>query len=91
MIPKTLKINGRKWKVVVEEQEDRGHCDHDARVITVADRLDKQDAEETFIHELLHALIPEQECVWTEKQEELVVELLAPRLLATLKSMGAWK
>jgi len=90
MIPPHLKINGRKWKVRFDFIEDNGECDYEARTITISEKLDKQDAEETFLHEVLHALIPEAS-VWDETTEELVVSLMAPRLLATLKGLGAWK
>ena len=92
-LPTSVLINGRRWKVkrVEPNTEWSGLCVYAERTIYITTDLDDRDAQETFLHELLHALLPEREFLWSEKLEELVIHMLAPRLVTTLKDMGCWK
>jgi hypothetical protein len=88
-LPKTLTIDGRKWKVIRGDpgEGDVGSCEFKTRTITLAPFLKGRDLEETFWHEVTHAMIPEAQIFISQKQEELLVELLGQRLPAVVKQV----
>lgn len=95
-VPRTLRIAGRRWKVVrgpcAETEDPRvGECDHATRTITIAEHLTGADLEQTMCHELLHACLPEANFIVTLKQEELLVELLCQRLPGVIKQVWRLK
>lgn len=57
MIPKEFYLAGRKWRVVeVELTDDHGQCDTNSRIIRLNSEDDRETQEDTFCHELIHAL-----------------------------------
>lgn len=88
-LPKTLLIDGRKWRVVRGDpgEGDVGSCEFKTRTITLAPFLKGRDLEEIFWHEIAHACLPEAQIFLSERNEELVVELLSQRLPAVIKQM----
>lgn len=63
-----------------------GICLKRDHVIVLGKHLRGKFREHVFVHELLHALVPEKK--WPAKREEDFVEFLAPRLLRALKGIG---
>ena len=58
MIPKTFDLVGGKWKVkVVPEMTDLGRCDPSLFTIFIKEGLLPAYAEQTFYHELVHAVM----------------------------------
>jgi len=92
-LPRSLTIDGRKWKVTRGDpgEGDVGSCDFATRTITLAEHLKGADLESTLAHELLHACIPEAQLIVSEKQEELLVELLSQRLPGVVKQVWGLK
>lgn len=87
-IPKTVNILGAKWRVKrapLHKQRLYGKTVGATRTITIDSNLPPQLAEETFLHELMHA------CLWPEAlpldTEEHFIRLLSPRLLDVLKAL----
>lgn len=62
-----------------------GWCVYNRREIQIEETLTGAHREETFLHELLHACLPEN---WAPNAEETMIRRLAPRLLDTLKGLG---
>lgn len=88
-LPRSITIRGKKWKVVRGDPGDghEGECDPATRTITIAERLDAQDTEAVFWHEILHALLPEAQIIVSERTEEIIVELLSQRIGGVLKQI----
>lgn len=88
-IPKTLKVRGKRWTVQFKQLPPMqlGECNYTKRVIYLdPDQLpNKDDLDDTFMHEVIHACLPE---AWETEMEERLVEVLAPRLLETLRGLG---
>jgi hypothetical protein len=58
MIPKTFNLAGCKWTVkMVEEMTDLGRCDPATFTIYIKKGLNPSYAEQTFYHELTHAIM----------------------------------
>ena len=87
-LPKTVTINGKPWRVVLKPLFAKGFyglCLRTAREIQIDDTITGDEREETFLHELMHACIRERV---SDEAEERLVDRMAPRLLAALKSAG---
>lgn len=57
MIPKKFTLAGCEWTVVeVEEMEDLGCTNPQTFTITLRKRQNQQSKEQTFCHELVHAI-----------------------------------
>lgn len=88
-LPRSLKICGKRWRIRYAEFEDpnqHGLCDYSSRTISIREGLDREDFEETLLHELIHANLAEP--LLDPDDEELLVSILSPRLVATLKQLG---
>lgn len=97
-IPKQLLIRGRLWKVHIEpelpawtdgaasmsEQGLMGITHRDRREIHLSGKLDERQLAETFVHELLHAVLPTTVEVAPAAYEERLVNAAAPQLLKIL-------
>jgi len=60
-IPKKVKVGGLTYKVLLnykfKEREDlRGQCDNTSQEIRLAGNICQEGIEQTFMHELLHAI-----------------------------------
>jgi len=63
-IPKNIMIYGKKWQIrykkfpipLDDEIGTEGLCDKEERVIYIEKSLDLYDKENTFVHELIHAI-----------------------------------
>lgn len=87
-LPKTIQISGREWRVVIKPLAHRGlegQCDYSKREIQIDSGLPVVERAEVFLHEVLHACLPEP---WPTKAEETMVRRLAPRLLDALRSVS---
>lgn len=93
-IPPTIKILGLDFEVtrdqhVSEASQTYGTTIHSRQKINIQADLSQQHAEQTFIHEVLHAIweqmglknMPEMD----QKKEEQIVHTLANGLYTTLK------
>jgi len=89
-IPKKLLIRKAKWEVILT----RGHKKLDTRryrgmsylnthQIFIDSGLPRNEREETFIHELLHACWPEDAC--GDRLEEAIIESLSRTLYDALR------
>ena len=90
-IPKFIKIGKHKWKVILDSnkldtEKYNGLCDPNSREILIDPGLSRNELEETFLHEFLHALFPLG--VVTLKIEEKIVGALAKSLLDSLNKNG---
>lgn len=57
-IPARFQLAGSEWTVVyVPNLTELGHCHSEGRVIQIRKGLSKQDEEQTFYHELVHAIL----------------------------------
>lgn len=60
-IPKEVKIGGLTYKVIqnyifTERVDLRGQCDNTAQEIRLMGKISQESIEQTFFHELLHAI-----------------------------------
>jgi len=86
-IPEKVKVLSKIYKVVVSDKVlaldntvSYGLCDHNFPTISINNKLqDEQGMHETFIHELLHAIIKERNI--TVEDNEVVVTELAKGLI----------
>ena len=54
----TFNLAGSKWYVnYVVHMEDFGKCDPEKQVISIRMDMNKQTTEQTFYHELVHAIL----------------------------------
>ena len=94
-IPRSVKIKKSVWKITLDEtkldtRQYNGMCVPDHKEILIDPKLPRNDLEETFIHELLHACFPAKTCSYN-KEEEIVASLarvLTPVLKRVLKAQG---
>jgi len=58
IIPTSFELGGYKWKVVrVKRMKGKiGDCDYMKQTIRILDTVDQEVKEQTFCHELLHAI-----------------------------------
>jgi hypothetical protein len=58
MIPKTFQLVGCKWTVkIVKDMTDLGRCDPATFTVYIKEGLNPSYAEQTFFHELTHAIM----------------------------------
>ncbi len=59
MLPKTIKIGSKVWKVVLSdtmEDDDNYGCNYPFRnEIHISSKLPEQEMEDTLLHEIMHA------------------------------------
>ncbi len=60
-IPKTIKVAGRSYTIkfskdLLRDNEDRGQVCFGNQIIQLYDRLDKEQLNVTFLHEIIHAI-----------------------------------
>ena len=54
----TFELAGSKWFVnYVMHMDDMGKCDPEKQLITIRMDMNKQSTEQTFYHELVHAIL----------------------------------
>lgn len=89
-IPKKLTIRKSKWEVTLtrghkklDTRRYRGMCYLNTRQIFIDSGLTRNEREETFVHELLHACWPEGVC--GNRLEEAIIESLSRTLYDVLK------
>lgn len=75
-IPKTLRIGGSVYKVrvrpghiMIGEQKCDGICDKGNHIIELNGTLPKDALEQTFLHEVVHALSDYMNIDWDEADE----------------------
>lgn len=88
-LPKSVVVAGQKWRVVLKPMAHRGlhgQCVYTTREIQVDSELPPDERTEVFLHELIHACLPET--CWSPTAEERMVLRLSPRLLAALQGIG---
>jgi hypothetical protein len=89
-IPKSVRIKKSKWKIILSDikldtKMYNGLCIHQSREILIDPNLPRNEIEETFIHELLHACFPDGICSY--KKEEMIVTELARHLQPVWKQL----
>lgn len=87
-IPIKLKIRRSDWTIKFDKDIETtekavGLCIRDTKRILISPNQDRNEIEETFIHELLHACWPEDTC--SHRLEEKLVERVAAVLTKTLR------
>lgn len=88
MIPSKVKIGSTEWQVIysdyLSDDQCHGKCYQEKHEIHIADSLTEEAKEETFIHELLHAL-----CYFSgiQDEEKLDEEAICNRLGYILHSV----
>ncbi len=96
-IPETFTINGVVWSVYTDKTAPRslqskleagnlGCCCYSAKAIILASWQSEDEMEETFIHEVLHALLEDDEMLGPDLEHHIIETLEAPltRLLRQL-------
>lgn len=87
-LPRSLNINGKRWRVVLKPLARRGmlgQCLHAKREIQIDQDIPTTERQEVFLHEVIHACLPER---WSMGREEKIVFRLSPRLLNALQGIG---
>lgn len=91
-IPKSLKIKHHKWKIIFTDKKSKlntkkynGMCVHADKEILIDPKLSRNDKEETFWHELLHAIFPDDVC--SNKKEERIVFALGEQLWPIMQTL----
>lgn len=87
-IPRKLKIRRSKWTVKFDDKIEQtekavGLCIRSTKQIFISPNQDRNEIEETFIHELLHACWPEDVC--SDRLEEKIIAPMAGILYSALK------
>ncbi len=100
-IPRRLRIRGRTWRVVFTRRPPRaaasrgkrcwGVCRHNRAVISIWAGLLRRQREETFAHEILHALAGPAPSLRDAAAEERIVARMAPALREVLLSGRRWR
>lgn len=76
-IPKKVKVGGLVFKVkIVEELDKLGESDLSTKTISIRKMKQKQGMEQTFIHELFHAM--------NSEVSEIEVEMFCQMLYAII-------
>ncbi len=58
VIPNKFTLAGADWKVVyVDTLNEMGHCNPETHTVALRGGMSKQATEQTFCHELIHALL----------------------------------
>lgn len=63
IVPRSFKLLNRNYKVtrpkaiIVDGEELNGYCESDVATIRIEKGLDKELADETFLHEMTHAIL----------------------------------
>ena len=92
-MPQTVKVGPHTYSVIRKSAAgmsgNLGHCDGNALIIWVRQRLRKSKAREIFLHEILHACTYASfSCVYSEGENhtgEEFVRAVAPTLLEVLQ------
>jgi len=68
IIPEMVKIGGHKYRVVIGKTpgENLGSLNRTNGTITLSDKIIRSEQEETFLHEVLHAINSQIDEVATE-------------------------
>lgn len=87
-IPTNIQINDSTWTIQLDAEIEKTHgavglCIYDLQKILISPNQDRNEIEETFIHELLHACFPDNVC--SPKLEEKIVKQLSITLTKTLR------
>lgn len=85
-IPKKIKVAGRWWSVRrTSRRRKRGEmrglaglCDRETRTIWIDAKLTDAETSSTFVHELLHACLPDSHGAEAAAEERLVTSLEEP-------------
>lgn len=90
--PKSFKVDGKKWTVKVDKLPDDldGMTEWDTRTITISP-THTEPFDEILLHEILHACAGKEVDLYLDGKDELLVTLMAPRLLSVLKQINCWK
>ncbi len=100
VIPAEIEIEGERWRILRERDAPKRHrlkspmlaagvkgrTLFKPRVIVIADGLADDDVEETLVHELLHALLAQDDMLGAALEEH-VVELLDGPLTRLLRRL----
>lgn len=89
-IPKRLKIGKSTWIIKKSNhnlniKKYMGMCFYDTKVILLDGTLPRNELEDTYIHELLHAIFPRGIC--NNKKEEALIEAMSRPLLNIINSI----
>lgn len=57
LVPTQFRLAGMDWRVLFSETlSDLGQCDNDTNTITIRQGMSRQQTEQAFCHELVHAI-----------------------------------
>ncbi len=95
VIPRTITLLGLTYDVVLDRslrgRGMDGYYDGPKKIIALAHDLTPERAEDAFIHEVLHALFPEEKhAIVDEATEEIIVEYLDSLILDTMRGLS-WR
>lgn len=83
-LPRSVTIEGKRWRVVRKPLFRRGLvglCVHRKREIWICTAVPRSELREVFLHEVMHACLPEP---FARRTEEAMVTRLAARLVRVL-------
>jgi hypothetical protein len=86
-IPKKLRIDGKIWRVrksstLLKREGNLGMCVPSDRYISISTEQTRLESEETFLHEILHSVFPNN--LVGDATEEKIVESLSVALYDVL-------
>lgn len=86
-IPDELKIRRSTWRIVIDDKIENTHnavglCIYSTKRIVLSPDQSRNELEDTFLHEILHACFPNG--IVADRTEEKIVRRLAPVLLRVL-------
>ena len=96
-IPKGINVRGHQWSVYLDStapkdlkgklpQGDYGVCCYSAKAIILASWQTQDELEETFIHEVLHALLEDDEMLGPDLEHHVIETIEAP-LMRVLRQL----
>lgn len=88
--PKSLRVNGREWKVEMSPPEDMGAaaglCHYSKALISISTGQDQFDTRDTLLHEALHAILYQQgRLTMGNEEEEIYVRAISTGLMGVLQ------
>ncbi len=95
-IPTKVKIGAHEYSVRFEDVDGDsdarfGHAYPRKLQIYIDERAAKSQQEETFFHEVLHAIVDQVKCISDDKDEERIVQALGHGIYQMLKENNLLK
>lgn len=86
--PENFILDGLQWEAKISDlgSELCGECDGDQCQVKIASRLNNEMREQTWWHELIHAIFATRDFPERKFDEEEIAEMLGPALYAFFRA-----